>query len=61
LELLVLSITADHVGVSTDACLNLRILEVDDSTVLLEQVDLFDSRNAVYSEALEGALKTLVV
>jgi hypothetical protein len=61
LELLILSIAADHVGISTDACLNLGILKMDDATILLEQVDLLDSRDAVHAETLEGALEALVI
>lgn len=61
LKRLLLVTAADHVGVGSDVRLNLGVLEVDDLSVFLEEIDLLDGRNVIHPEALKRALKTLVV
>jgi len=52
---------ADHIGVSRDRSLNLWVVEMNDRTIVLEEVDFLNSRDVVDSESLQRILQALVV
>merc|ERR1719282_1367398 len=56
-----LSGSGDDEGVGSHGDLSLRLLEVDDGAILVEQVDLIDARDLVETHLAQGDLELLVV
>merc|ERR1719201_10402 len=61
LQSLVLSSATDNVGIGSDRSLNLGGAEVDNGSIILEEVHLFDSGNIVHAQAFQSILQTLVI
>jgi len=61
LQLLVLSVTADDVSVGSNRCLHLGIREMDDGSVFLEQIDLFNGGDVTHVKLVQCALDTFVI
>mmetsp|Transcript_19051 Transcript_19051/g.39719 ORF Transcript_19051/g.39719 Transcript_19051/m.39719 type:complete len:223 (+) Transcript_19051:253-921(+) len=61
LQLLLLAVAGNDVGVGGDGRLHLGVGEVDHGAVSLEQVDLLDGGDVVDAQALQGALEALIV
>merc|ERR1711953_1603472 len=61
LQLLSLSVSADDEGVGGHGDLSLRLLEMDDGSILVEKVDLIDARDLVETHLAQGDLELLVV
>ena len=58
---LVLSSATDNVGIGSDGSLHLWVAEVDDGSIILEEVHLFDSGNIVHTQAFQSILQTLII
>jgi len=61
LELLGLSVTTDNIGVGSDGGLNLRVNEMNDVSIILEQIDFLDSRNVSYRQFIESGFQSLII
>lgn len=60
LQLLALRRAGDDVGVGLDGGLDLRVVEVDDGAVLLEEVNLLNALDGVAAQTLDAGLQLLV-
>lgn len=52
----VFSVTSNGKSIGGERCLDLRVVEVNDGTVVLEHVHLLNTRDVVNSQLLQGAL-----
>jgi len=56
-----LGVSADDVGVRSDGRLHLRVIEVDDGAVVLEEVNLLNGGDVVHAKAFQRVLQPLVI
>merc|ERR1719263_1734933 len=61
LQALGLPVTSDSIGVRRNRSLHLRRSKMDDSAILLEHVDLFDSRDVVNTKTLKLSLQLFLI
>lgn len=55
------SISTDNVGVRRDGSLDSWVVEMDDGSIILEEIDLFNCRNIGYTELLQSGSELLVI